>query len=404
MSRLKSKLGRLALALMVAGVAGKAQCQQDAQPQYQVEKIANQVADWQLQHLDNFDYIPSFHKQTYNTWGWVHAAFYVGLNRWADTTQNGALYRDILHWADDTNHFLLGPRAYHADDYAVGQVYTDLYLSGRAGEQAILASKNLLTHIAEAKPNVDLAFNSDALGEQELRLCQLRWCWSDALFMASAVWIDIAHITGNDEIFEFFNHEFWAATDYLFNEKTGFYFRDSRFIGKKGDFGEDVHWGRGNGWVFAAMVDILEGLDGLPNNHKDKYEALFKRMAKGLVKTQREDGFWAASLMAPEQTSKELSGTAFFLYGLVWGVDNGLLDAATYNPIIDKAWQAMKNSVRDDGSLTWVQQIGFGPESVVEDSTQLYGTGAVLLAASELYKRCQSQPANNQLDYCSAPD
>jgi len=36
--------------------------------------------------------------------------------------------------------------------------------------------------------------------------------------------------------------------------------------------------------------------------------------------------------------------------------------------------------------LHWVQQVGAGPDPVKENDTQLYGVGAVLLAASEMTK------------------
>ena len=39
-----------------------------------------------------------------------------------------------------------------------------------------------------------------------------------------------------------------------------------------------------------------------------------------------------------------------------------------------------------DGKLGWVQPVGADPKKVTRDMTELYGTGAFLMAASEIYK------------------
>jgi unsaturated rhamnogalacturonyl hydrolase len=42
--------------------------------------------------------------------------------------------------------------------------------------------------------------------------------------------------------------------------------------------------------------------------------------------------------------------------------------------------------VHTDGKLGWVQQIGAAPASVTFEDNQEYGSGAFLLAGSEMYK------------------
>ena len=73
-------------------------------------------------------------------------------------------------------------------------------------------------------------------------------------------------------------------------------------------------------------------------------------------------------------------------YGLAWGVNNGHLDAETYGPVVKKGWAALVSAVADDGKLGWVQPVGAGPDSVLATDSQLYGVGAFLLTASELYQ------------------
>ncbi|HEX7062050.1 MAG TPA: glycoside hydrolase family 88 protein [Woeseiaceae bacterium] len=73
--------------------------------------------------------------------------------------------------------------------------------------------------------------------------------------------------------------------------------------------------------------------------------------------------------------------------GLAWGVNAGLLPEVHYGPVVERGWQALVAAVDADGRLGWVQQVGNAPEDVLETDTQLYGTGAFLLAASEILKR-----------------
>jgi unsaturated rhamnogalacturonyl hydrolase len=57
-----------------------------------------------------------------------------------------------------------------------------------------------------------------------------------------------------------------------------------------------------------------------------------------------------------------------------------------HKPGIRKAWTALVNCVDAQGKLTHVQPIGADPKTFAEDSTEIYGVGAFLLAGSELYR------------------
>jgi rhamnogalacturonyl hydrolase YesR len=113
-------------------------------------------------------------------------------------------------------------------------------------------------------------------------------------------------------------------------------------------------------------------------------EQLFRDMAAKLKTLQKPDGYWPPSLLAPENSPAETSGTGFYVYGLAWGVNRRLLEAAAYRDSIDRGWAALTRAVAKDGRLGWVQQVSDRPESVAEADTQYYGVGAFLLAASEV--------------------
>jgi hypothetical protein len=64
----------------------------------------------------------------------------------------------------------------------------------------------------------------------------------------------------------------------------------------------------------------------------------------------------------------------------------GPLDAKRFGPIIERGWRALV-SATVNGRLGRVQRIGDQPDAVQITDTQLYGSGALLLAASELVVR-----------------
>jgi rhamnogalacturonyl hydrolase YesR len=202
--------------------------------------------------------------------------------------------------------------------------------------------------------------------------------------MAPAAWVRLSKATGDRRYLDHADAEFWATTDYLYDPAEHLYFRDSRFIIRRDADGRKIFWGRGNGWVFAGLVRILQAL---PADHpsRPRYEALFKEMAARLITLQGAQGYWPVSLLEPQDTP-ETSGTGFFTYGLAWGVNQGLLPAKTYAPVARKGWSALERAVGPDGRLGWVQQIGVAPDKVAPTDTQLYGAGAFLMAATEVAK------------------
>jgi rhamnogalacturonyl hydrolase YesR len=110
-------------------------------------------------------------------------------------------------------------------------------------------------------------------------------------------------------------------------------------------------------------------------------------MTASIIKTQQSDGLWRPSLLDSLQVPHgETSGSAFFCYGLVWGINNGILDPKIYWPVVEKTWIALTNSVFPDGKLGWVQPIGASPDMVTAQSTEVYGVGAFLLAGCEIHK------------------
>jgi unsaturated rhamnogalacturonyl hydrolase len=150
--------------------------------------------------------------------------------------------------------------------------------------------------------------------------------------------------------------------------------------------GQKIFCSRGNGWVLAGLAMVLQRM---PGNYpfRAKYVEQYKQMADRIAALQPSDGVWRASLLDPASyPNPEISGTAFFTYGVAWGIHHGVLDRKKYLPIVKKSWQGTLNHVYADGRLGSIQPIGGEPGKFKPSSSYVYGVGAFLLAGSELYE------------------
>lgn len=221
------------------------------------------------------------------------------------------------------------------------------------------------------------------------------WWWIDALYMAMPVYAKLCHLL-NDQTYCKAIHVRYNDTKEqrgLFDDTEGLWYRDERFIYDPNDpstqtpNGEKIFWSRGNGWVFAAHARALEILSP-EAPHRAEYVAIFQEMAAALKAVQRPDGFWNVSLFDPNHYSgPETSGTAFFTFGMAWGINNGYLEPSEYGATVAKAWNAMIDVAIDhDGRVGYCQPVGSEPVMVPPENTEDFCVGAFLLAGSEVYK------------------
>jgi unsaturated rhamnogalacturonyl hydrolase len=342
--------------------------------------IGNRVADWQLARMDRFDYVRTFRDQTEESTSWIQAAFYIGLARWADATGNPRYIAAMIEKGEQ-NDWQPGPLYWHADDQAIAQIYLQLADKAQAArtDGVIHAFDEVLAH----PPNNSLEFRQDDAGQSE-GTCQRRWCWCDALFMAPPAWAQLSKLTGDPKYRDYALKEYFATKDYLYDDESHLFYRDSRFFGRRSEFGNKVFWSRGNGWVLAGLPLLLEAL---PPGHpsREKLLLLYREMAAALREIQHPDGYWASSLLdVAHDPLPETSGTAFITFGLAWGLNRNVLPAGDYADVVEKGWAAITAAVDEEGKPGWVQQVGNAPDEVRATDTQLYGSSAVLLAASEM--------------------
>ena len=321
-----------------------------------IRKAAAKVADWELARA-------TFNQQ------WTYAALYDGMLA-ASKTTGDPRYRDaMVKMAQSFNWKLLNARFPHADDMALGQTYLDLYL--QSPEPIRMADTKAILDQLVAHPDDP---------------SKLLWWWCDALFMAPPVLARASVATGDRRYLDTMDREWWMTSASLYDPVEHLYFRDSRYFTQRQQNGQKIFWARGNGWVMGAFAKVLEGM---PNDYpsRGRYIAQYKEMAERIASIQGEDGLWRSGLLDPGAYDlPEVSGSAFFTYSLAWGINHGILDRKSFEPVVERAWAGMLTHIYADGRLGSIQPIDGQPGHFKPSASYVYGVGGFLLASSELGK------------------
>ena len=328
-----------------------------------IDKAMRKVGDWQLER-----------GRSHFSQDWTFSALYTGFIAAADSLPDSA-YRDAMIDLGKKYDWKLGARLNHADDHAIGQMYLSLYLKLHDPKM-----------IAPTKAQFDQVMTIPDDPAKPV------WYWCDALFMGPDVWAKLYKATGNKAYLDYMDRQWWITSKLLYDPANSLYFRDATFLDKKEKNGQPLFWARGNGWVLAGLARVLQDMPAdYPS--RQKYVDQFQQMAKRVAGLQGSDGLWKTGLL--DQGNYELpedSGSAFFVFGIAWGINHHLLDEKTYLPVVEKGWKGLVQHVYADGRLGWIQPIGAAPGAFKPSSSYVYGVGAFLLAGSELKQIHMAQP------------
>ncbi|MFC0772370.1 glycoside hydrolase family 88/105 protein [Terrimonas alba] len=290
---------------------------------------------------------------------------------WAEHNQwMGAKSNDKTAWkynyGETDDHVLFG------DWQICFQTYIDLYTIEK-DERKIARAKEVMEYEMSTSKND-------------------YWWWADGLYMVMPIMTKLYNVTGNRLFLDKLNEYFSYANSIMYDSVEKLYYRDAKYVypKHKSANGKKDFWARGNGWVFAGLAKVLKDLpkDDL---HRDEYITKFKGMAETIKKSQQQVGYWTRSILdSAHAPGPETSGTAFFTYGLLWGINNAYLKEKEYLPVVKKSWDYLvKVALQPDGKIGYVQPIGERaiPGQVVDkNSTSNFGVGAFLLAACEMYR------------------
>ena len=295
----------------------------------------------------------------------TYSATWADFNNWM-----GAKSKDISEWkynyGETDDHVLFG------DWQICFQTYADLYSIDK--DTSKIARARQVIEYEMSTPKNDY------------------WWWADGLYMVMPVMTKLYKITGNELYLEKLHEYFSYSNTIMYDSTSGLYYRDAKYVYPKHTSvnGKKDFWARGDGWVFAGLAKVLKDLPAT-DAHRNEYITKFKKMAEALKPAQQPGGYWTRSILdSAHAPGPETSGTAFFTYGMLWGINNGFLDRKEYMPVALKAWDYLVHTaLQEDGKLGYVQPIGERaiPGQVFDkNSTSNFGVGAFLLAACEMYR------------------
>ncbi|GAA4496541.1 hypothetical protein GCM10023172_10060 [Hymenobacter ginsengisoli] len=321
---------------------------------------------WQLAHPR--------HKVT----DWTNGAFYSGVFAAYQTTKSKLILDSLMAMGNRTQ-WQPDKRYDHADDIVICQTYLNLYRLKK--DRRMIEPTLAVVEKLRTVPGPEVAAHG------------ITWWWCDALFMGPPVLVKLGMIEKQPQLLTFSDTLYQQTYKRLFNHQQHLFSRDASYLlnaqgeGKKESNGQPIFWSRGNGWVMGGLVQILQEL---PASHPTRpfYVNLYKEMSARLIELQQPDGLWRSSLLDPAAyPGGEASGSGFDCYAMAWGINQGILDKVTYLPVVQRAWVALNKCVSDEGRVGWVQPIGADPRrDFSADSWEVYGTGAYLLAGSEVIK------------------
>ena len=320
-----------------------------------VRKAMLKVGDWQLRQAAG-----KFSRS------WEFGAMYIGYVAAGETLQHRA-YLDAMTRIAESLEWKLETPDTNPDNEVVAHMYLNLA-------------------VQEHRRDVLKAIRNQFDSLLKTQAATHPWSWCDTLFMAPPVWARLYAMTGDKPYLDYIDREWWDTSGKLYIPTEHLFLRDATYRDKREKNGKRIFWSRGNGWVLAGLAHVIEASPRTDDTHA-RYVSQFREMASTIARLQQPDGSWHASLLDPQSYDQpENSGTAFFVYGLAWGINHGLLDRATYQPVIAAAWKELVAHIYENGRLGSIQQGGGSPAHFAPSSSYVYGVGAFLLAGSEVFK------------------
>lgn len=329
--------------------------------------------NWAAYHTGNMEAYKLFNneiksaaaKQKAKTW-MNYSLAWADYNKWSGAAEKDPSKWQYKQYGEDQQHVLFG------DWQICFQTFIDLYNIAPARKK-VARAKEVMSYEADSKAND-------------------YWWWADALYMVMPTLTKMYKLTGDIKYLDKIYDNLQYSDSIMLDKETGLYFRDGRYVypkHKANNGGKDF-WARGDGWVLAGLAKVLQDMPKT-YQHYDFFVKKYQRLAHAVAACQQPEGYWTRSMLDKDMApGPETSGTAFFTYGLLWGINNGLLSETDYLPTVSKAWTYLSHSaLQADGSVGYVQPIGDRaiPGQTINKSSQAdFGVGAFLLAGCEYYR------------------
>jgi rhamnogalacturonyl hydrolase YesR len=210
--------------------------------------------------------------------------------------------------------------------------------------------------------------------------------WADDLYMSVPYLARMGKLTGDNKYFDFAVKQVEQFNKYIYDPATGLYFHT--FFNDENMNGV-ARWGRCNGWVALAQVELL---NNLPADHPKRAELtkMLLRQIVGFSRYQDTSGMWHQLLDKPE-SYLESSVTAMYVYTVAKAVNEGWI-SKRFITIAQRGWDALAKKITVDGQVPDIC-IGTSVEEDIsyyfnrpKELNDTHGLGAFLMAGAEMLR------------------
>ena len=183
--------------------------------------------------------------------------------------------------------------------------------------------------------------------------------WDDTVYMLSMYLLEMYRLTNDEKYIAEFLHQFDAHNETLTDKDTGLWVHG--WDADNEDYNDGCSnigwadkvtrrssqiWARGNGWIGMALADALLTVSKKSSYRKPLEKALKNYISYVAPLQHKETGYWYQLMTLPNdpQNFDESSSTAMFSYAITIGLKLKLIPASDYDPIIDRAYNALKTT------------------------------------------------------------
>jgi unsaturated rhamnogalacturonyl hydrolase len=340
----------------------------------------------------------AYRRESYAEWQYPNGTVMLSLLKFSSLTNDTSVYNFVKKYCDFTidNSDLFRDQyeRLHAFRGTNHKLYRGTMLDDTGGPALPFVELYAETCDPRVQPLVVSVARHMALDQVRLRdgtFCRYEpirgTVWADDLFMSVPFLIRMGRTTGDSAYFDDAAHQAVNFRKYLVDKSTGLY-SHGWFDNEKRQ--SKVAWGRANGWIVWATIELLEYLPASNPLRKEIVDN-FQQHVKALVACQAPSGLWHQVLNRPD-SYEETSCSAMFIIGLARGLRLGILDN-TCAGTLTEAWAGLRSRISENGI---VQGICRGTE--LSDDTMFYldrerfdndprGLGAVIMACIEMAGR-----------------
>tara|TARA_R100000365_G_scaffold3255_1_gene10366 strand:+ start:131 stop:1240 length:1110 start_codon:yes stop_codon:yes gene_type:complete len=279
----------------------------------------------------------------FDEWDWEVGVGIYGLLRHAEAAGDKALIASIADWYGWQIERGLPPRQVNSTSPMLALSILIDHVE-RPDWEALVKdwAQWLVTDLARTEDDGFQHVVKERMNDAEL--------WDDTLFMTCLFLARAGQRFGRPEWIEEALYQFLIHARYLSDPVTGLWYHGWTFNGRH-NFAK-AFWARGNSWITVAIPELFDLIDAIPPSTAKFLTSVLGAQVATLERLQHPDGMFS-TLLDDKSSPLEASATAGIAYGVLRGIDLGLIDPG-YRTMADKAFAAVAVRIDDEGIVTEV--------------------------------------------------